>query len=115
MRKACDYFENTRRAIEIQREYAERNPHEFTGYAEHCWGLTACDGPGKRQAAGMLGYAARGVPYGPDDGTLAGWAAVACVPFAPDVVLVAAREMCRQASRNASRREIRQQFQSDTG
>jgi len=27
------------------------------------------------------------VPYGPDDGTLAPWAVVACLPFAPEVVL----------------------------
>src|SRR5450756_1271216 len=42
--KRCDYFENSRRATEVQREYARRNPHGFTGYDEHCWGLTACDG-----------------------------------------------------------------------
>jgi hypothetical protein len=43
--KRCDYFENSRRATEVQREYARRNPHSFAGYAEHCWGLTAGDGP----------------------------------------------------------------------
>ncbi len=30
--KRCDYFENSRRATEVQREYARRNPHEFAGY-----------------------------------------------------------------------------------
>ncbi|MFD2270107.1 glucoamylase family protein [Undibacterium arcticum] len=30
---------------------------------------------------------ARGVPYGPDDGTLAPWAVVASLPFAPEIVL----------------------------
>ena len=29
----------------------------------------------------FLGYAARGVPYGPDDGTLAPWAVAASLPF----------------------------------
>jgi hypothetical protein len=43
--KRCDYFENSRRATEVQREYARRNPHEFAGYDDNCWGLTACDGP----------------------------------------------------------------------
>ncbi len=97
--KQCDYFENSRRATLVQLEYARRNPHEFSGYDEKCWGLTACDGPGDsmpdmantRQR--MFGYAARGVPYGPDDGTLAGWAALASLPFAPDVVMDVARNM----------------------
>ena len=97
--KDCDYFENSRRATEVQREYARRNPRRFAGYDEDCWGLTACDGPGHHDvpAAGEVrrwyGYAARGVPYGPDDGTLAGWAPLASLPFAPDVVLRAARTM----------------------
>ena len=94
--KRCDYFENSRRAVLVQIEYARRNPYEFTGYDEECWGLTACDGPGSsvpntRQR--LFGYAARGVPYGPDDGTLAGWAALASLPFAPEIALKAARNM----------------------
>ena len=32
-------------------------------------------------------YLARGVPFGPDDGTLAPWAVVASLPFAPEVVI----------------------------
>ena len=35
----------------------------------------------------FYGYAARGVPYGPDDGTLAPWAPLACLPFAEDASL----------------------------
>jgi hypothetical protein len=34
-------------------------------------------------------YLARGVPYGPDDGTIAPWAAVTSLPFAPEIVLPA--------------------------
>lgn len=97
--KRCDYFENSRRATLVQREYTERNPLQFAGYGADCWGLTACDGPsGEAGAAGkgrqrLFGYAARGVPYGPDDGTLAGWGVLASLPFAPDVVLDATRAM----------------------
>ncbi|HUH30879.1 MAG TPA: glucoamylase family protein, partial [Rhodanobacter sp.] len=100
--KHCDYFENSRRATEVQREYARRNPHGCRGYDEDCWGLTACDGPsqappvlgdGQRR---LFGYAARGVPYGPDDGTLGGWAALASLPFAPEVTLRAARRMLQR-------------------
>ena len=97
--KRCDYFENSRRAAYIQREYAIRNPHSFTGYAHDCWGLSAGDGPsaeprlvaGRRQA--FYGYAARGVPYGPDDGTIAGASALSSLVFAPEIALPAAREM----------------------
>ncbi len=97
--KNCDYFENSRRATLVQREYTRRNPLQFTGYDPDCWGLTACDGPSgdmvdevgrPRQ---LFGYAARGVPYGPDDGTLAGWGVLASLPFAPDEVLRATRRM----------------------
>ena len=63
--------------------------------AEDCWGITASDGPGpdtikvngiERQ---FFDYLARGVPYGPDDGTIAPWAVVASLPFAPEIVLPA--------------------------
>ena len=97
--KRCDYFENSRRATEVQREYARRNPHGFVGYDEDCWGLTASDGPSHQlpeladERRRLFGYAARGVPYGPDDGTLGGWAALASLPFAPEIALCAARNM----------------------
>lgn len=97
--KHCDYFENSRRATEVQREYARRNPHRFAGYDETCWGLTACDGPNNQmpglsdEGRRLFGYAARGVPYGPDDGTLGGWAALASLPFAPEIAMCAARTM----------------------
>src|ERR1700733_14581388 len=100
--KRCDYFENSRRAVEVQREYAWRNPHGFAGYGEHCWGLTACDGPSHQlpelasERRRLFGYAARGVPYGPDDGTVSGWAALASLPFAPEVALSAARNMLQR-------------------
>ena len=99
--KRCDYFENSRRATEVQREYARRNPYGFAGYEENCWGLTACDGPmqplpGADERRRLFGYAARGVPYGPDDGTLGGWAALASLPFAPEIALGAARTMLQR-------------------
>lgn len=98
--KDSDYFENSRRATYVQREYARLNPHGFKGYGDDCWGLSANDGPGpvtlriggrKRR---FLGYAPRGVPYGPDDGTIAPCAAVASLPFAPAIALSALRHFC---------------------
>ena len=94
MRKhAIDYFENSRRATYIQQQYAIRNPRGFKGYGEYIWGLTASDGPGpaSKKIEGKMrrfyDYIARGVPNGPDDGTLAPWAVVASLPFAPEIVL----------------------------
>ena len=92
-RRGIDYFENSRRATLVQREYAARNPRGFKGYGPDTWGITASDGPGP--AVRTLGgrrrrfwsYRARGVPFGPDDGTLAPWAAIASLPFAPSAVL----------------------------
>ncbi|MDO9116531.1 MAG: glucoamylase family protein [Nitrospira sp.] len=91
--KGIDYFENSRRATHVQQQYAVHNPFEFVGYSQYFWGLTATDGPGwtVRKVKGVersfFDYAARGVPYGPDDGTIAPWAVVASLPFAPEIVL----------------------------
>jgi len=97
--KDCDYFENSQRAAKVQREYAIRNPRSFGGYGKDCWGLSAGDGPsvepqqvaGRRQS--FYGYAARGVPWGPDDGTITGSSTVASLVFAPDIAMPALREM----------------------
>ena len=65
-----DYFENSRQATFVQQEYAIRNPMNFVGYGEHCWGFTACDGPGcvRRTVNGVerefFDYIARGAPSG---------------------------------------------------
>lgn len=93
--KGIDYFENSRRATYVQQQYAIRNPLAYKGYNEHCWGVTASDGPGPTclKIEGVerrfFDYRARGIPYGPDDGTIAPWAAAASLPFAPEIVLPA--------------------------
>jgi hypothetical protein len=97
--RGIDYFENSRRATHVQRRYAIRNSRGFRGYGENAWGLTASDGPGPaiRRVDGMerrfYDYRARGVPFGPDDGTLAPWAVAASLPFAPEIVLPALRHL----------------------
>jgi hypothetical protein len=99
--RGSDYFENSRQATYVHQEYAVRNPMQFAGYGEFCWGLTATDGPGweKRRVNGIerqfFDYCARGAPYGPDDGTVAPWVAVASLPFAPEIVLPTVRAMAR--------------------
>ena len=95
--KGSDYFENSRRATLVQRRYAIANPLRFAGYGEDCWGITASDGPGPATYSiegtrrRFFGYKARGVPYGPDDGSIAPWAVAASLPFAPEIVAPALR------------------------
>jgi hypothetical protein len=92
-----DYFENSRRATLVQREYAIRNPAGFKHYGASCWGITASDGPGPATLIVdgieriFYGYIARGAPFGPDDGTISPWAVVASLPFAPEIVLPTTR------------------------
>ena len=91
--EGIDYFENSRRATLVQQRYAIDNPAGFDGYRATCWGITASDGPGpakrtiKGQERKFFDYLARGVPDGPDDGTIAPWAVVASLPFAPEIVI----------------------------
>ena len=92
-RKRSDYFENSRRATYAHQRYAMRNPKGFRGYGEFCWGITASEGPGPATLVvdgverRFFDYVARAIPHGPDDGTLAPWAVVASLPFAPEIVL----------------------------
>ncbi len=88
-----DYFENSCRATYVQQQYAIKNPMNFEHYSENNWGFTASDGPGpaiiKSEGVEKIfyDYIARGVPFGPDDGTISPWAVVASLPFAPDIAL----------------------------
>jgi hypothetical protein len=97
--KNCDYAQNSRRATLVQIEYARRNPHGFVGYGETCWGFSASRGPGYqvREIEGrtrrFLDYAARGVPFGPDDGTLAPCEMLASIPFTPELCIASLRHI----------------------
>jgi hypothetical protein len=97
-----DYFENSRRATQVQQQYAIENPLGFAHYGENGWGFTASDGPGPatRTIDGVkrkfYNYIARGVPYGPDDGTISPWAVVSSLPFLPEVVLPTIRHAIKR-------------------
>ncbi|MBK9096665.1 MAG: Tat pathway signal protein [bacterium] len=89
-----DYFENSRRATYVQRQYAIDNPHDWAGYDSLCWGISASDGPTEKynfDSKEFLGYAGRGTS-GPDlnyfdDGTVAPYAAISSIFFAPEIVI----------------------------
>jgi hypothetical protein len=99
--KRCDYFQNTRSTVAVHREYAARNPREYEGYGRDCWGVTAGDGPGNAEMRQnsrdrrSFGYMSRGVPYGPDDGTIAPWAMLATLPFDAPAALRGTRHLLR--------------------
>ncbi|MEI7981408.1 MAG: glucoamylase family protein [Bacteroidota bacterium] len=92
--KGIDYFENSRRATYVQRQYAQENPKGWVGYDSLCWGVTASDGPPDKYNFGdkkFLGYAGRGTSgtgYNYfDDGTIAPYGSISSLPFAPEIVL----------------------------
>ena len=98
--KGIDYFENSRRATYVQRQYAIDNPHGWVGYDSLCWGITASDGPGESYNFGdreFLAYAGRGTS-GPDynyfdDGTIAPYGPLSSLPFAPEIVIPTIRSI----------------------
>jgi hypothetical protein len=99
-----DYFENSRRATYVQRQYGIENPLGFSHYHKYGWGFTASDGPGpvvleidgiRRE---FFDYTARGAPFGPDDGTISPWAVVASLPFAPEIVIDTVRHAIERLS-----------------
>lgn len=100
--KDCDYFQNSIRAIAAHREYGARNPREFVGYGRNLWGITAGDGPtGEDKEMDyrdrrFFGYMSRGIPFGPDDGTLSPWAMLAALPFDATAALDGTRHLLEQ-------------------
>jgi hypothetical protein len=103
LKKGIDYFENSRRAVYTQWEYAIQNPLNWMGYDSTTWGISACDGPGEKYNSGKFrfyGYAGRGTS-GPnhilfDDGTIACYASAASLPFAPEIVLPTLKSLYRR-------------------
>jgi hypothetical protein len=98
--KGIDYFENSRRATLVQRQYAIENPKGWVGYDSLCWGITACDGPGGSYNFGdkkFEGYAGRGTSGKgytiAEDGTIAPYGPLSSLPFAPEVVFPTIKSM----------------------
>ena len=99
--KGIDYFENSRRAAYVHRNYAKANPHQWIDYADTIWGMTACDGPKDTSfivngiQRHFRSYSARGTGTEEevDDGTLAPTAVGGSIPFAPETCIPALRAM----------------------
>jgi len=99
--KGIDYFENSRRATLVHREYARKNPNHWIGYSDSVWGMSACDGPKdttftvEGRSRLFRSYSARGTGADEevDDGTLAPCAAAGSIPFAPEICIPALKAM----------------------
>jgi hypothetical protein len=102
--RGIDYFENSRRAAYAHRSYAIENPMKWKGYSKDVWGLTASDGPQntlqeyRGEQRQFRHYSARGAGLRSnfDDGTIAPTAAIASLPFAPEIAIPATEEMHRR-------------------
>lgn len=99
--RGIDYFENSRRAVLAQRDYAIDNPMGWVGYDGDVWGLSASDGPIDTtlvlngEPREFWSYRARGAAGTQieDDGTLVPTAVGGSIPFAPEVTVPALRAM----------------------
>lgn len=76
-----DYWQHNRNHTLINYRYCVENPHQYTGYGEHCWGLTASYSP--------QGYAAHSPAR--DLGVISPTAALSSMPYTPEESLRAAR------------------------
>ena len=123
--KRSDYFENTRRSIALQQTYCELNPRQFRGYAYDIWGISAGDGPSGEEVREFavdgrhFGYMARGIPFGPDDGTLCPWAMPATLAFAPEAALAGTHRLlgrfsCRSGRAGATGQWVQSQQSART-
>ncbi len=73
--KYTNYFTNNQNIALINYRYCLKNPENFIGYGDGCWGLTACDGP--------VTYHASEPVNGRNDGTIAPTGAVSSFPYTP--------------------------------
>jgi len=105
-RPRVDWWENSRRHVNMHRGKAIENPNQFETPGEHAWGLTACDGENGYIVAGhfpeliqTLDAQARiDIPEGKlrqkdrwSGGTIAPYAAGASIMFEPEASVAALR------------------------
>jgi hypothetical protein len=77
----ADYWEQNQNHVRINHAHCARNPKNFKGYGDACWGLTSSDG-----ADGYSSHAPDN-----DDGTISPTAALSSMPYSPRESLRAMR------------------------
>ncbi len=73
----ADYWDLNTRHVRINHAHCVANPHQYKGYGESCWGLTASDD--------YAGYSAHAPDN--DNGTISPTAALSSLPYAPQEVM----------------------------
>jgi len=71
--KYADYFLQNKNQSIINYKYCVRNPHNFYGYSENVWGLTASDDPNGYKAHSPIN----------DNGTISPTAALSSIVYTP--------------------------------
>ncbi len=80
-----NYWNNAIKACQRNRQFALENSEKYSTYRNNVWGLSASDGP-----FGYRAYGAAGINH---DGTVAPYAAVACLPMTPEIALEGTRAL----------------------
>ena len=78
----ADYFQQNKAHSLINFSFCEKNPNDFYGYSNTCWGLTASDD-------NVSGYKAHSPTN--DDGVISPTAAVSSLPYTPEQSMDALR------------------------
>jgi len=87
-----NWFDNTRRAVEANRDWCRDHSSEFSSYGRDRWGITAGSGPGGKYV--VSGHEPRGAKEDQGQhGTLHPYGAGMSVPFVPDDAVKALRAM----------------------
>lgn len=84
-----NYFNLNKNVTLIHREYAIRNPKNFSNYGENEWGLTASDDP-------VSGYAVHEPVASRDNGTITPTAALSSMPYTPEESIGALKQFYRE-------------------
>ncbi len=83
----CNYFENNKNIVLVNREYCRQNPQGFKDYSDLVWGLSASDNP--------VGYAAQS-PKKNDNGTISPLAVLSSMPYATKECVLSLRNFYRK-------------------
>jgi len=82
-----DWFENSVKAARANHSYCRDRGGDFRTFSAGLWGLSSCDGPKGYRGYGAPPFASNGNEVKErTDGTVAVYAALASLPFCPDLV-----------------------------
>ena len=87
----ADYFQEMKNYTLINRAYCIRNPKQYAGYGENCWGLTA--------SYSVKGYAAHAPNEQDDCGVISPTAALSSIVYTPDESIAVMRHLYKMGDK----------------